>query len=399
MEIITYKKNDIVLDVRFSKENNTIWMSQNDMAKLFSRDVRSINEQLSKFSKNEATFRKFRIVAQDGKERETKHYNLDIIKEVGYRINPTFTNEFVSWCENQLNSLNHQNVPIQSNNIRFNNGSTEIEVEVEPMEQTVWMTQKQIALLFDTTQPNISTHIANIIKENELVDDSVHKESLYTALDGKDYKVSLYNLDMILAIGYRTKTKKAIEFRRWVTQVLKFYINNGDHNLITGNDYIQLVRRIEKIDTRLEKVEKEHQVIFPNGQLYKKETFIEAQALLRRLMNLANNDLVIVDPYVDEKTLKIVRDKKKHVKCTLITSPKSRIKGFDEDNIEIIVDINSESHDRFLIIDNSIYYSLGPSLNYFGYKMGEIKRMDNKEGIEYVKEYIQKLKTKKEKCI
>ena len=81
MEIITYKKNDIVLDVRFSKENNTIWMSQNDMAKLFSRDVRSINEQLSKFSKNEATFRKFRIVAQDGKERETKHYNLDIIKK------------------------------------------------------------------------------------------------------------------------------------------------------------------------------------------------------------------------------------------------------------------------------------------------------------------------------
>ena len=397
MEIVTYKKNNIVLDVRFSKENNTIWMSQNDMAKLFSRDVRSINEQLSKFSKNEATFRKFRIVAQDGKERETKHYNLDIIRQVGYRIDPNLTSEFLLWCNEQLTIINHQNMSIQSNIIRFNNGSTEIEVEVEPMEQTVWMTQKQIALLFDTTQPNISTHIANIIKENELVDDSVHKESLYTALDGKDYKVSLYNLDMILAIGYRTKTKKAIEFRRWVTQVLKLYINNGDHNLITGNDYIQLVRRIDKIDTRLEKVEKEHQIIFPNGQLYKKETFIEAQTLLRRLMNVANDNLVIIDPYVDEKTLEIVRDKKKHVKCTLITSSKSRIKSFDEDNIEIIVDINSESHDRFLIIDNSIYYSLGPSLNYFGYKMGEIKRMDNKEGMEYVTEYIQKLKTKKGK--
>ena len=396
MKIITFTKNDIRVDIKFSSEENTVWMSQKDMATLFKKGSHAINNHLRKLDQNGATFHYLWIVAQDGKLREVGHYNLDIIKQVGYKIDPNFTNEFVSWCEGQLNSLNHQNIPIQSNIIRFNNGSTEIEVEVEPMEQTVWMTQKQIALLFDTTQQNISLHIRNIVNENELADDSVHKEYLYTALDGKDYKVSLYNLDMILAIGYRTKTKKAIEFRRWVTQVLKLYINNGDHNLITGNDYIQLVRRIDKIDTRLEKVEKEHQVIFPNGQLYKKETFIEAQALLRRLMNLANDNLVIIDPYVDEKTLEIVRDKKEHVKCLIITSQKSRIKGFDEDNIEIILDINSESHDRFLIIDNSIYYSLGPSLNYFGYKMGEIKRMDNKEDMEYVKEYIQKLKTKKE---
>lgn len=397
MKSIIFTKNDIKVDIKFSLEENTVWMSQNDMATLFNKGSHAINNHLRKLDQKGATFHYLWIVAQDGKLREVRHYNLDIIKQVGYKIDPTFTNEFILWCNAQLNSLNHQNVPIQSNVIRFNNGSTEIEVEVEPMEQTVWMTQKQIALLFDTTQQNISLHIRNIVNENELADDSVHKEYLYTALDGKDYKVSLYNLDMILAIGYRTKTKKAIEFRRWVTQVLKLYINNGDHNLITGNDYIQLVRRIDKIDTRLEKVEKEHQVIFPNGQLYKKETFIEAQTLLRRLMNVANDNLVIIDPYVDEKTLEIVRHKKKHVKCTLITSSKSRIKNLDEDNIEIIVDINSESHDRFLIIDNSIYYSLGPSLNYFGYKMGEIKRMDNKEDIEYVKEYVQKLKTKKEK--
>ena len=186
MKFITFTKNDIKVDIKFSLEENTIWMSQNDMATLFKRNVKTVfhhvSNVLSKYTDKCSVISRNENTGPDGKVYEIKYYNLDVIKQVGYKIDPTFTNEFISWCNAQLSNLNHQNVPIQSNIIRFNNGSTEIEVEVEPMDQTVWMSQKQIALLFDTTQQNISLHIKNIVGENELADDSVHKEYLYTAL-------------------------------------------------------------------------------------------------------------------------------------------------------------------------------------------------------------------------
>ena len=184
MKIIKFTKNDIELDIKFLEEENTIWMAQNEIAKLFYRDVRSINEQLLKIAKNESTFRNFRIVAQDGKTRNIKHYSLDIIKEVGYRIDPNFTNDFVSWCNNELEKLKTQNVPIQSNKVRFNNGLLELDVTIEPIENTVYLDKDQLVILFDTTRQNIEYHIANIYECGELEITPTCKEILQVQIEG-----------------------------------------------------------------------------------------------------------------------------------------------------------------------------------------------------------------------
>jgi len=104
-------------------------------------------------------------------------------------------------------------------------GKATIEVTVE--NETVWLTQKQIAELFGVTQQNISLHVNNIFRTRELDKNSVHKENLYTATDGKNYPVSYYNLDLILSIGYKVNSKRATQFRIWATSVLKEHLIHG----------------------------------------------------------------------------------------------------------------------------------------------------------------------------
>ena len=103
----------------------------------------------------------------------------------------------------------------------------EISLSVEILENTVWLTQNQMAELFKTTKQNISLHANNCFKEGELDKKSVVKESLITATDGKNYKTKLYNLDVIISVGYRVKSKRVVEFRQWANEILKQYILKG----------------------------------------------------------------------------------------------------------------------------------------------------------------------------
>ena len=134
-------------------------------------------------------------------------------------------------------------------------GQTKLEVRLE--EETVWLTQKDMAELYQTTKQNISLHIKNIYEEGELNENSVVKESLTTALDGKNYKTKFYNLDMIISVGYRIKSHVATRFRKWATERLREYIIKGflldDERLKNPNqpfDYFdELLRRIQDIRT------------------------------------------------------------------------------------------------------------------------------------------------------
>ena len=100
--------------------------------------------------------------------------------------------------------------------------SQQIEVRME--DETVWLTQAQMQLLFDSSKQNISLHINNVFKEGELDKNSVVKYSLTTAADGKKYNTSLYNLDVIISVGYRVKSQRGTQFRIWANRVLKEYL-------------------------------------------------------------------------------------------------------------------------------------------------------------------------------
>lgn len=104
-------------------------------------------------------------------------------------------------------------------------GRSQIKLRAE--QQTVWLTQLEMAELFDATKQNISLHLRNVFKEGELIEESVVKESLTTAADGKRYRTQLYNLDAILAVGYRVRSPRGVQFRRWASTVLKEYLLKG----------------------------------------------------------------------------------------------------------------------------------------------------------------------------
>jgi hypothetical protein len=133
------------------------------------------------------------------------------------------------------------------------NGQTKLDVRLE--NETVWLTQKLMAALFQTTVANINIHLKNIFEEGELAINSVIKDYLITAADGKKYQTKFYNLDAIISVGYRIKSAVATRFRQWATQHIREYIVKGfvmdDERLKNPNqpfDYFEeLVRRIQEI--------------------------------------------------------------------------------------------------------------------------------------------------------
>ncbi|HHL45746.1 MAG TPA: hypothetical protein ENJ24_04175, partial [Gammaproteobacteria bacterium] len=137
---------------------------------------------------------------------------------------------------------------------------TDQPIEVRLEAETVWLTQAQMAELFEKTKQNISLHIRNIFKEGELEEDSVVKESLTTAADGKRYKTRYYNLDVIISVGYRVKSQQGVRFRQWVTRVLREHLTQGsslnEHRLAQRGleELTQAVELLGKTLTRQELV-------------------------------------------------------------------------------------------------------------------------------------------------
>ena len=138
----------------------------------------------------------------------------------------------------------------------YKNSEGNIIVDAIYKDETLWLTQKGMSKVFDCTTDNISLHLKNIFKDKELNETSVTENSSITASDGKNYKTKIYNLDAIIAVGYRVNSKKATEFRIWATKVLKEYIQKGfalnDQRFIRGNKYDskyfdELLERIKTI--------------------------------------------------------------------------------------------------------------------------------------------------------
>jgi hypothetical protein len=226
--------------------------------------------------------------------------------------------------------------------------SNHIEVRIE--DETVWLTQMQMAELFQTTRNNITLHVGNLFKENELEAISVSKDFLLTASDGKKYKTKLYNLDVIISVGYRVKSKTGTQFRIWATNTLKSYLLKG---------YI-IQDRIESIEKKLHdhntKIEfllntnlPSNQGIFYDGQIF------DAHAFVSKIIKSAKKSIYLFDNYIDETVLSQLSKKEKGVKVVVYTKEISKQLRLDIDRfnkqyepIEIV--LFSKSHDRFLII-------------------------------------------------
>ncbi|TVQ78370.1 MAG: DNA-binding protein, partial [Flavobacteriales bacterium] len=164
-------------------------------------------------------------------------------------------------------------------------------IEVRLEEETVWLTQAQMASLFDQSKQNISLHIKNCFREKELDSNSVVKESLTTATDGKKYKTKYYNLDVIISVGYRVKSKQGTQFRIWATNVLRDYLLKGyamnQRMDRIENNFENLSKEVQQISLQLKTQDLPTQGIFFDGQIF------DAYAFTSELIRKAEKEIIL----------------------------------------------------------------------------------------------------------
>ena len=251
-----------------------------------------------------------------------------------------------------------------------------IRLEVKLDQDTVWLTQAQMTELFRTTRNNITMHIRNIFKEKELDEKSVCKETLHTAADGKRYRTKIYNLDVIISVGYRVKSPIGTRFRQWANAVIKQYLLQG---YSVNRHLIALQENMDKRMTHIEDVQakQQQQLDFfirtstpPAEMVFFEGDFYTARVALENLIRTANHRVIIIDGYVSSLTLSVLDVHKPEVSATVYTVGvgQGMQRLMDEhdrlfpDNHIDIRKWRNESHDRWLIIDDSLDHC-GHSLN------------------------------------
>lgn len=260
-----------------------------------------------------------------------------------------------------------------------------VQLEVRLEEETVWLTQQQMTQLFETTKQNVSLHINNIFKEEELSPISTVKEYLTVHQEGNRIikrNQKYYNLDVIISVGYRVKSRRGTQFRIWANKVLKDYLLKGyalnqrlikiENQLV--NQQILLAEHSEKIDffvrTSLPPVEG----IFFEGQVFDAHTFVSD------LIRSAKKRIVLIDNYIDDTVLKLLDKREKKIKATIYTkqiSPalQTDINLHNTQYNPIDVQVFTNAHDRFLMIDETVYH-IGASLKDLGKKWFAFSKMD-----------------------
>lgn len=252
-----------------------------------------------------------------------------------------------------------------------------VKLEVRLEDETVWLTQEQIADLFGTKRPAITKHLNNIYKSGELDIDSTCSILEHMGNDGKQrYTTKYYNLDAILSIGYRVNSKNATLFRKWANSVLKDYLLKGySINKRLSELEWTVAQHTEKIDFFVRTALPPVEGIFYNGQIF------DAYKFATDLVKSARRSIVLIDNYVDETVLLMLSKRSVGVSATIYTQRITQQLQLDLDRHNSQyppIDIRTyrDSHDRFLIVDETDVYHIGASLKDLGKKMFAFSKLD-----------------------
>lgn len=275
--------------------------------------------------------------------------------------------------------------------MKFIDNEFELEVTVSPKEETIWMSLDQLSILFGRDKSVISRHIKKIFYEQELDESlTVAKNATVQIEGGRQVKrlIEYYNLDMIISVGYRVNSKRGTKFRQWANQVLKEYLIKGyvvnENRVVVSNEnYIELRNEVSSINNRLLKIEdkvfdKEYglnKILF-EGQFY------DAYTLIQSVFESANNEIIIIDNYIDRTILDRLTVKKNNVIVNIYTNNTSRllvsdINTFNSQYGNLSIINTTKVHDRYIIIDKTKLYHLGYSIKDLGKKVFSISESDN----------------------
>ncbi len=194
-----------------------------------------------------------------------------------------------------------------------------VKLEVRVEDETVWLTQAQIGILFGKSKATISEHISNVFKEGELEQKSVVRDFRTTADDGKTYNVKFYNLDVIISVGYRVKSLQGTRFRRWANQVLKEYLLKG-YSINNRIDRLEktVAEHSQKIDFFVRTALPPVEGIFYAGQIF------DAYAFSSNLIKSSKESIVLIDNYIDETVFTLLGKRSQGVTATIYTYSISR---------------------------------------------------------------------------
>ena len=276
-----------------------------------------------------------------------------------------------------------------ANEIVLYKPNEQFQLEVQVMDETVWLTQQQMAQLFGVAENNITYHIRGIYKTQELEPTATAQKIRVVRQEGNRTvarSIDFYNLDMIISVGYRVNSANATQFRKWATRILKDYLLRGyavNQRLLAVEE--QVDKSLKAHERRLEAVEEKIDFfvrtslppvegIFYDGQIFDAYTFVNDR------IREAKMRIVLIDNYVDDSVLKMLDKRTKGVSAKVYTkyfTPQLSL-DFDKHNAQyepIEVEQFDRSHDRFLCIDETVYH-IGASLKDLGKKWFAFSRME-----------------------
>lgn len=283
--------------------------------------------------------------------------------------------------------------------IKFQNNNLELEVNVSPNEETVWLTKGQMSKLFGRDRSVISRHINNIYNDNELDRESTcAKNAHIPSTRNREYESELYNLDMIISVGCRVKSRNGVLFRKWANSVLKEYLLKGyalnkERAIITKENYLGLLCRVDSMEHRISKIEEKEKHLFVEDKMFLDGEMFDAIIVMTRLIETAKKSIILIDPYTDVRTLDLLKYKNKDIPLTIIMSGLSRLQSADIEIFElkygpIQTRIDSRYHDRYLVIDDEVFYHVGTSINYMGKRVTQVTVIQDKDIQKLLRERI-----------
>jgi hypothetical protein len=273
--------------------------------------------------------------------------------------------------------------------IYSSNDKSNLKIDVRLEDDTVWLTQAQIAELFGTKRPAITKHLINIYNSGELNEDSTSSILEHMGNKGvQKYKTKYYNLDVILSVGYRVNSINATQFRIWASKILKDYLLKG---YVLNQRVYNIERKLIEHDQKFEMLLKTNlpqtEGIFYDGQIF------DAYKFVIDLIKIAQNSIILIDNYCDESVLLMLSKRNKNVKAEIYTFNISKqlqldLEKHNQQYESIFIHSYKKAHDRFLIIDRKDIYHIGASLKDLGKKWFAFSKIN----ID-IEEMLTKLKT------
>ena len=254
----------------------------------------------------------------------------------------------------------------------------EFHIEVRVDQDTVWLTQAQMAELFNTDRTSINRHIRNIFQTQELYENSTCAKIAQVRLEGgRSIKrvVPYYNLDMIISVGYRVNSISGTRFRQWANCVLKEHMLKG---FSVNQRLVAHENRLENIDSRVIYLEKQVD-FFVKANLPPKEGFLQAKAFWSgyefavQLVRSAKQEIVIIDPFADDTSLSLMPKRNPGVNAIIYSSRinqtmKAECERLNRQCPPVKLRAMREVHDRFIVVDETVYH-IGASIKDLGNKL------------------------------